>query len=172
MAKATIHVCRVETPDGTKDLVTLLPPESFFADGLVPEAVIGTCLRPVATGEAIRPDNFARNPEFVEFMHGLIAAQGPQLPGLRAEARRQGDGWVYLIDGRTRTPQGSVPPHDVIGVFQVENGLIVAGSYRGNPNHRILSEDGFFQLPADLQELLLAELLRRNRERGAAGATP
>ena len=39
-----------------------------------------------------------------------VARCGATLSGLIAEARRQGDGWVYIIDQRTRNPQGHIPP--------------------------------------------------------------
>ena len=72
--------------------------------------------------------------------------------------RYEADGWVYLIDGRTRTPGGAVPPEDIIGAFEVRGGRIVPGSYQAGPRHRILSRDGFFRLSPDLEAALLEEL--------------
>jgi hypothetical protein len=95
---------------------------------------------------------------FVDFMHGVIARRGPELPGLVAEAQRQVDGWVFVIDQRTRTPQDAVPPEDIVGVFEVKDGRVVPDSYRASPNHQILSADGFFRLGSELQPCLLAEL--------------
>ena len=65
---------------------------------------------------------------------------------------------MYVIDGRTPTPQGDVPSHDIIGAFQVDAGIFGAGSYLANPQHFILSEDGFLRLRPALREKLLAEL--------------
>jgi hypothetical protein len=95
---------------------------------------------------------------FVDFMHGVIARRGSDLPGLVEEARRQGNGWVYIVDQRTRTPEGPVPPEDIIGAFEVKGGQIVPGSYRRSPKHKILSADGFLQLGSELQSCLLAEI--------------
>jgi len=94
-------------------------------------------------------------------MHRVIARRGPELPGLIAEARRQSDGWVYVIDQRTRTPQGAVPPEDIIGAFEVRGGQVVPDSYRPFPSHIILTGDGFFRLEAELQACLLQELADR-----------
>jgi hypothetical protein len=165
-----ISVCWVHTPDGVKEYVTCLPQEQVFARGLPPEAILGVLLRPLAAGEAITPDVFARNRAFVDFLHAVVARRGPGLPGLRSEARRQGDGWVYIIDQRTRTPQGPVPPEDIVGVFAVKDGEVVPGSYKRNPNHRLLSADGFFWLAPELQACLLEELA--NRAEQAAGIDP
>jgi hypothetical protein len=60
-----------------------------------------------------------------------------------AEAARLGNGWVYIIDQRTPTPGGQVPPEDIIGAFEVKDGDILPGSYRASPNHMILSPNGF-----------------------------
>lgn len=104
MTKLPINVCRVDTPEGTKDYVTCLSHERVFERGLPGEAIIGVLLRPLEAGEAITPEVFARNRLFVDFMHSVIARRGPQLAGLIAEARRQGQGWVVVVDQRTRTP--------------------------------------------------------------------
>ena len=161
MAELPITVCRVDTPDGAKDYVTCLSLEQAVAKGLPAEAIIGVLLRPLESGEAVTPAVFARNRVFVDFLHALIARRGPELPGLVAAAARQGDGWVYVIDQRTRTPQGAIPPEDILGGFEVKGGQVVAGSYRANPKHMILSPDGFFKLDAELQAYLLEELTSR-----------
>jgi hypothetical protein len=165
-----INVCRVHTPDGVKDYVTCVPHQTAFAHGLAPEAILGVLLRPVDQVAAITPDVFTRNRVFVDFLHEVIARRGPGLPGLIAEARRQGDGWVYLIDQRTRDPRGHIPPEDIIGVFAVQGGRIVPDSYQRSPKHLILSAEGFFQLGAELQACLLEELAAR-AEPGAAPDT-
>jgi hypothetical protein len=91
-------------------------------------------------------------------MHEVISRRAAMLPGLRAEARRQGDGWLYLIDRRTPNPQGRVPPEDVVGVFRVSGGDLVPGSYQRNPKHLILSSNGFVQLGTELQSCLIEEI--------------
>ena len=158
MIEPALYVCRVDTPEGDKDYVTLLPPDRAFSRGLRPEAIVGVLSRPLAAGESITPAVFARNRVFVQFLHEVIARRGPGLPDLVAEAERQGDGWIYLIDRRTRTPVGAVPPEDIIGAFEARCGRVVTGSYQASPRFQILSSDGFFRLSPDLQAVLLEEL--------------
>ena len=161
----TIWVCRVQMPgEGIQDLVTVLPSEEMFTNGLIPEAIVGVLKAPLKEGEAIKPENFVRNKVFNEFMHEVIARVGPDSKGLQAEARRQGEGWVYLIDGRTKTPEGQVPPQDIIGGFEVKAGQLVARTYKRNPKHVLLSQAGFFRLPVELNELLKKELTERNNK--------
>lgn len=157
----SINVYRIDTPEGPKEYVSCLPNEYVFAHGLIPEAIIGVLLRPLVAGEAITPEVFAHNRRFVEFMHEIIARRGPSLPGLIAAAQRQREGWVFVIDQRTRTPQGDVPPEDIVGAFQVGSGVVVRDSYQPNGNHIILSRDGFCQLGVELQACLLEEMTNR-----------
>src|SRR5262249_46486291 len=122
MSEPSVYVCHVDTPEGPKDYVTLLPPEVAFTQGLAPEAIVGGLRRPLGPGEPITPEVFARNRVFVDFLHAVIARHGPDQPGCRAEAKRLGEGWVYVIDQRTPTPEGPVPPEDIIGAFEVHGG--------------------------------------------------
>ena len=106
----TIWVNRVQKPgEEPQDLLTLLPPEETFTHGIIPEAIVGILKHPLKEGEPIDPEDFVRNKLFNDFMHEVIARHGPKLQGLQTEARRQGDGWVYLVDARTvdSTPSGS-----------------------------------------------------------------
>lgn len=125
------------------------------------EDVVGTLLRPLGPKEAITPEIFAPNAVFTSFLHAVIARHGPDQPGCREEAQRLGEGWIYIIDQRTPTPEGEVPPEDIIGAFEVKKGEVVRGSYRASPKHMILSSDGFFRLDERLQECLLRELANR-----------
>jgi hypothetical protein len=95
-------------------------------------------------------------------MHSVIAREAPKLKSFQSEAKKQNNGWVYVIDRRTQDPKGEVPKEDVVGAFEVKNGNMVEGSYAANKNHRILSARGFFDLGTELYELLLAELRLRN----------
>lgn len=153
-----ISICEVETPNGMVAYVTLAAPGEAIRRGLVPQEIIGQLLDLHRADGPFDPDNFARNRAFVDFMHGVIQQHGPAVPNLVEAAKKQNNGWVYIIDGRTPDPQGAVPAEDIVGGFQVENGEIVAGSYLPNPNHRILSCRGFFQLEPTLEQRLLDEL--------------
>jgi|SRR5918911_918035 hypothetical protein len=161
MSESQIFVCRVETSDGISDYVTLLSPDIAFSQGLPPEAIVGVLARPLKPHEPITPDIFSRNRVFVDFMHEVIARHAPNHPGLQAEAHRQGNGFVYIIDQRTRDPRGTVPPEDIIGGFEVKDGDVVPESYQSNPNHMILSSAGFFRLDSKLHRHLIDELIAR-----------
>jgi hypothetical protein len=128
-ADLPIGICAVDTPEGTKYYVALTAMDVAFRRGLAPEAIVGVLLRPLQQGEGITPANFARNSVFVEFLHRVIAVHDPQGPGLLAAARQQGEGWIYVIDGTTPTPDGEVVDEDIIGAFKVSGEAISSTSY-------------------------------------------
>lgn len=159
MNETEIFVCRVETSNGVNDYVTLVSPETAFSEGMPPEAIVGVLAHPLKANKQITPDIFSRNRVFVDFMHEVIARHAGNYPELQAEARRQGNGFVYVIDQRTRDPLGPVPPEDIVGCFEVRDGEVVTESYQPNSSHMILSPDGFFRLDSNLHRRLLEELV-------------
>jgi len=152
------YVFRVHLAEGLKDIVSLTPAHTAFDSGFAADTVIGACSELLKDGGTVTVANFQPNRHFVELLHGVIAAYGPKLPALCAEARRQRTGWVYVIDGRSPTPEAEVPPRDILGVFEVKDGTIVANSYQANANHQILSADGLFSLEPELHEQLMKRI--------------
>lgn len=153
-----IIICRVQSAEGPRDYVTCLDEQFLTAHGLPAEAVLGVVQRPLQPGEGITPANFSWNRGFVDFMHAMIARRGPKLAGVRGQARRQREGWLYVIDQRTPNPQVSVPPEDIVGAFEVRNGQVLPDSYHPSQSHVILSAHGFVRLGPELQSCLLQEL--------------
>jgi lambda repressor-like predicted transcriptional regulator len=137
----------------------MLPPDVQQQHGLPQHAIMGALTRRLRLGEQITPDAFAANPEFIDYLHRFLEEQAPKDPRLLAEARRLVDGWVYIIDQRTRTPSGTVPPEDIIAAIQVTNGELVAGSYKRNDKHLLLSEAGFFRLGRKLHPTFVRTLI-------------
>lgn len=165
MSKTRFHLCTAETPEGEKYLLTVLPTEVVFRAGMIPESIVGVLRRPLAPGEPITREVFVRNSVFVKFMHETVARFAPLEPEFQAEAKRQGTGWIYIIDIRTKTPDGAVPPEDIVGAFEVLDGKARPDSYRPSPKHQILSKDGLFQLTPGLYAQMLRELHSRLESR-------
>ena len=144
------------------DYATVLPPEVFSKAGASGEAIVGALPRGDGNGDgSISPDGFVPNEVFSRFLHTVVAEHAASLPAIQAEAERIGNGWVYIIDRRTPTPEGPVPPEDIIGGFQVTGGRAVPGSYVAGESHRLLTERGFFHLDDGLHKKLVDELVAR-----------
>src|SRR5262249_51901488 len=120
MNEMAFNVVRVRTADGDKDYVALASAAVAFSKGLAAEAIVGQLLRPLEPGESITPDIFARNPAFVQLLHAVVARECPKQAKCVAEAKNIWNGYLYVIDQRTATPEGAVPPEDIIGAFEVQ----------------------------------------------------
>jgi hypothetical protein len=137
-------------------VMSILSPQEVEAlGGLPPEAIAGVLLG------ASPLDGFRPNPGFTAFMHDVIRAAGPQDESLQAVALEQGDGYVFIIDLRTPDgPQGPVPPEDIIGAFQVQNGRILPDRYEANTHYQVLTHNGLVHLPPSLRAAFVAMLPR------------
>lgn len=156
MIESMIAVINTHTPEGERDYVAITSPEVAFSAGLIAEAILGVLKRPLGEGGQVVPDNFVANSAFAKFLAWIITTHGPDDAELQDEARRIGTGSVVVIDHRTPTPEGPVLPEDIVGAFKVENGTV--GEYFASPNHRLLTEHGFFQLNDRLERCLVQEL--------------
>ena len=155
------YVYRVNCPEGFRDIVSLVRPGTSFEGGLAGNAVLGTCRRLLTKGDKVTPENFVPNEAFVCLLHAVIAAHGREIRELQRAARQQAEGWVYLIDARTPDPTGDVPPRDIIGAFEVTGGTIVPASYKRNPAHMLISQDGIFRLQDELYDRVLQAVGQR-----------
>ena len=115
-------------------------------------------MNPPVAGQRLDPAEFRVNARFVEFLHVVVAHWAPKSAEFVAAVERQRDGWVYVLDARTPTPQGTVPSEDIIGAFEVQAGEVVPNSYRGFPEHRVFTERGLVQLTPFLHERFFFEL--------------
>lgn len=104
------------------------------------------------------PASFTPGQAFTDFLHQSIAHRAPTLADYVASARAQGEGYLYVIDGRTPTPQADVPLEDIICNFRVDAGQISPAGYARGPRHRLYTERGFFQLELALLAALLEDL--------------
>jgi hypothetical protein len=144
-------------PPGTtaaEYVVSLLSPDTFKALGHLPvRAILGGY--DGSPDGPIEPASFTQNDAFIDLLHSIIQTCAPTATGFQDAARQQGEGWVYVLDARTPDPTGRVPMEDILGAFEVHDGVAVPESYWRNREHLLLSERGFFTLLPELHERLL-----------------
>jgi hypothetical protein len=148
---------QIDFGGGERNVVSLLEPDWVSRHGLRPDAVVAV----LPTGAAlddVRPDDVRENGPFLRLLSRAIFENADQHEMLRREAEVQGDGYVYLLDGRTPDPGGRVPPNDIIGALEVRGGALVAGSYRHNPRHRLFTTAGWFLLVPAIEIALQSRL--------------
>ena len=158
-------IARVRLGEEIKDVVTYLPMEKFFKEGLDPKAIVGMLTELIAETETpvvlekplINPENFVRHRIFFDHLHSLVADIVPKIPGFVEGARQQGTGYFYLIDARTPDPHGAPledMEDDVVGAFELDSGRMKSNSYWANQNYKLVTENGMFNLPWLERELL------------------
>lgn len=153
------HIYEVMVEGKAQSVLSFLPVEHVFKKGLSGAAIIGSMQVSPAAGGEITADNVRVNPQFVALLQDFIARTAPTDPAFERAAREQGEGWIYIIDRRTPTPQGHVPLEDILGAFEVRNGVLVPGSYESMAaSHRIVGAHGMFQLDGFLYPRLLEVL--------------
>ena len=67
-------------------------------------------------------------------------------------------GFMYVIDERCKTPD-KPEQKDIIGSFEVQAGVVLKDTYVANSNYHFISEDGLFQLPAQIERVLFMALV-------------
>lgn len=65
-----------------------------------------------------------------------------------------------MVDLRARLEPGkTVPDHDILGAFEVEDGRVKPGSYRVNEGHHVYTEEGLVRLTPFLNAALTERLV-------------
>jgi hypothetical protein len=156
--QATLTISEVHTQDGPEMYVALMPAGTPQHAGLIPQQILGKLMDPrldAGGNPRLTPENFARNGVFVDFMHDVIRRHASADRGI-VEFARHGNP-VAIVDLRSPSRDSELPlEEDIIGVFDVEDGKLA--SYQPNPDHRVLSGNGFCQLPEPFQSALVDEL--------------
>lgn len=155
-----VFLYQVDFGGGERNVVSLLEPDWVSEHGLNPDAVAAV-LPAGATPYDVQPDDVRENGPFLRLLSRIIFENAGRHEMLQREAEVQGDGYVYLLDGRTPDPGGRVPPQDIIGAFEVRDGALVTGSYRHNPQHRLFTTAGWFRLPPAIETALQSRLRAR-----------
>lgn len=142
-----------ETKDG-KHLLTLLPPEVIFREGIKPQAIVGEFLD-FEEGSSPDPKKFRQNTAFTELLHEVMESESRKAPPLIDAAKKVKQGDLRLIDARAKDPKNP-PARDIIALLVVEGGKIVG--YKRNPAYRAYSEDGMLRLPPAVEKELMERI--------------
>jgi hypothetical protein len=137
---ALLNVYEVESEHGPASLLCFLDPVLAGAKGIEARSVIGEY---VAGEEGFDPDAFHVNPAFVEALTGYMNDEASGSGGIIEQARGVTGGWLYVIDPRDRTPEGTEPDTaNVLGAFAVDDtGQVVPGSFQYNANHAMFHRE-------------------------------
>lgn len=153
-----VHVLRFHEPAGPVACVTFLSPEEILGIGGLPNAgFVGMLVDPEG---GLRPDNFAQNPGFMEFLHDIIAGVAPQIGELARIAAQLGSGTIGIHDGRGAQPGTAPKSGTALGVFQVRDGRLSEDGYFPDKQYPLFTERGMFLVHPEIREWILIALRR------------
>ncbi len=148
-----MNLYALHTQIGGKDTIMLtLLDAAAMAEVQNQNAILG--LLKDAQGKVIH-ENIIYNPAFVAFFHKTMLVFAELAPAINASAN---DSLMYIIDERCKSTD-KPEKHDIIGSFEVENGMLVKESYQPNKNYQFISENGLFKLPAQIERVLFMALV-------------
>jgi hypothetical protein len=138
-----------------KALSPLSPEQVEEIGSLRGEAIIG-----FINGLLVSIEHFYPNRVFKDFTQKVIADEAPKDNELQTAALKQQEGWLYIIDNRVAdVEREETSPEDILGVFEIKDGQIVANSYQPNENYLLFGNNGLMHLPGSLHEALIKALL-------------
>ncbi|GAB1261919.1 hypothetical protein [Aurantivibrio plasticivorans] len=105
-----------------------------------------------------KASGFTPNKNYHTTINGFCEKILAKDPSTLEEAEGIENGWLYIIDQRTPTPETTVPPEDIIGAFIIEDGKIK--EFKSNNNHRIVTNNGVTNFGRDKEEQYLSYLLK------------
>jgi hypothetical protein len=137
-----------------KALSVLSPKEVEQIGSLNGEAIVG-----FITGEILSLEYFNPNKVFKDFVQSVIAREALKDNEIIAAALEQQEGWLYIIDNRVADlDQEETSPEDILGAFEIKDGLIIVNSYKPNENYLLFGNNGLIQLSTSLHETLIRAL--------------
>jgi hypothetical protein len=128
-------------------IATWLKPELVSRIGLPRESICGFLTKP---NDCVVPDKFIEYAGFFEAIHNICKERlDPQLTEF---ASRTSERRAVLIDQRSPDVNAEIPTEDIIGTYEIENGLV--GEFTANPNYRLVTSKGCMQLTPWLRQCL------------------
>lgn len=149
-----LYVYSIKIEGNDMAALSFLTPETVTQYGLPAEAVLGE-VDPKQSDMTV--DGFVANEAFLTFMHAIVAELAGSLEKMKGQAKKVGNGPVYVMDYRSLNSGEKPPFEDVIGWFGARDGEIVPDSYNSSPKYKLLTNAG----PIALEPSLEAELLKR-----------
>ncbi|WP_165067231.1 hypothetical protein [Paludisphaera rhizosphaerae] len=136
-------------------VATWMSPGTISRIGLPKAGICGFLTEPV---KDIDPGIFIEYEEFIELIHNIcINHIDPRLINYAIENSSDS---IAVIDQRSVDVNAEIPTEDIIGTYEIEHGSVK--SFSPNPNFRLFTSNGCFQLNPWLRNRLLSLVLPAN----------
>lgn len=98
--------------------------------------------------------DFTDNPAMKKQIFRKIRQNLTKSSYLNSMAANYQDGWMHIADGRAMSIFSRCPePDDIIATVLVRDGKMLPETLESMPTHRLLTINGLFQLPADIDKI-------------------
>jgi hypothetical protein len=133
-------------------VVTWLPPDIVSRTGLPTGSICGVLNE---SDEPLDVKRMVEKAEFVGLIHSICAHSID--PELIRFATGTSEHTVALIDQRSPDVDAAIPTEDIIGSYAIEQGHV--GKFSPNPNYRLITSKGCFQLTPWLRRCLAEKVI-------------
>ncbi len=147
-----------EADSSQKIYLSLFNQTEVTSYGLPPKTILGVVKD---INNPITFDNVIINDKFLWIFHKVVKERFAHRPDVQAEADKQKNGQVYIIDNRCKNRQ-NIPPQDIIGWFPVREQIVLTEDYKPNPSYIVFTGDGLFSLPDFVCAALMTELKKKD----------
>ncbi|GAA5813848.1 hypothetical protein MFLAVUS_007335 [Mucor flavus] len=157
---ATTHPKLHAHPFNDKYAITYVSSDDLKSSKLDPELIIGWS----SDKDKLDPKTFVENRKFSNFLTSVLKENVHKVndSNLKAMADWQKEGWLHIGDERNPAPWGRINfPEDIIGSVEINAGVIKEGSYQAMPTHRLMTNNGIFQLSEPLTNLVIEEAKKK-----------
>jgi hypothetical protein len=134
-------------------LLSIVNPEHDKDAKLSAKSIVGFLVDPA---KPVNFENIKINPTFIDHFHKTIIFFAQFNDGIIQLAEQQQNGFVYIKDQRSKDQE--TEQEDIIGSFEVQNGVLIHGSYVPNVAYKFISEKGGFELQKELEALMYSTL--------------
>ena len=143
------------TKDG-KSLLTIIAPETKTKGNLKAASIVGEF---TDVEEGKKPDltKFKHNLAFLKLFHTVVKEESMKAPAMIESAKKKGNGTILIVDGREKNRE-KPEKENIVGMLEIKDGKIIV--YKLNKLYRVLTKDGFFKLPPEVEKAILKKLAK------------
>lgn len=131
------YLYKIPSPSETLHLLSPLNKDELSKLTSKSELFLGRLIDPE---KEITHENISYNADFLVVLHSIIRDYMVTDPEVIAQAAKQPNGFVFIVDRRSNEEE--VEKEDIIGIYLVSDSKTDPSRYRPNPDYKLISKKG------------------------------
>jgi hypothetical protein len=144
-----IYLLKTSIEEKETLLLSIVNPSVDPDAKLSAKSILGFVINPALP---VSFDNVKINPTFIDHFHKTIIFFAQFNDGIIQLVEQQQNGFVYIKDQRNKDAE--ITQEDIVGSFEVKDGVLIHDSYVPNTAYKFISDKGGFELQQELEALL------------------